>query len=682
VPVPTTVCRLRGTPLDVQPGTYSIPLSVSGQGAAGVGSLSGAVTVQVCVQPSSAYTPPYFVAAVDPVAVARYGASVGIGVKAWLRPGTNATVVSVTGQEGGPLPSWLRYNASAGEVQGRPAGDTTSGDFLVEVRFAVNGTAADLLTVVVRVAAAQVCSPAVVPGRGVWGGGVPADRAAVVLGGMDGSTYVAVAANGDVVVAGSVSSFGAGVNDVLVVRLDGRSGSVVWARVWGGIHSDWSRAVVIAPNGDVLVAGGTVSFSGSYDVCVLRLAGASGAVVWARTWYAVSSASLTEEAYSLTLTSNGDVVVVGTTNGAASGAGGFDALVMRLAGGTGARLWMRIWGGPSEDRASQVAMAANGDVMVAGYTRSFGGGQRDVFVLRLDSVSGAVLWARTWGGATDEAPNSMALAANGDVLVGGFVSSLGGANAGYDALVLRLAGGSGDVVWARTWSGSDFDNAVKVEAAPNGDVLVGGYTASFGAGGQDVLLLRLNGDNGDVVWARTWGGPQNDYIAGFALTAYGNVVVGGVSASFGPAPDVFVMEVQVNGTAPIFPELSFPAPARAGLTPTAVMTSVAGTVGSPAATTSLLTVDTIAQSVAGTNATGLLAAVKHLVPATVRALSLGAPLLQVGKPLGGNRVSSRWYCGFLCAVFVVELLRGTTIPWIDRCICQFHVHVGACWRAG
>jgi hypothetical protein len=67
----SAVCRLRGTPLDVEPGTYSFPLSVSSQGASGVGSLSGVVTVLLCVQSASAYTPPYFVSAVDPVVIAR-----------------------------------------------------------------------------------------------------------------------------------------------------------------------------------------------------------------------------------------------------------------------------------------------------------------------------------------------------------------------------------------------------------------------------------------------------------------------------------------------------------------------------------------------------------------------------------------------------------------------------------
>jgi hypothetical protein len=146
----TRVCRLRGTPLGVIPGTYPVPLSVSGPGGNGVGSLSAVVTVHVCVQPASVYTPAYFVSALNPVMVAPYGVLFTVDVVAWVRPGAGASVSSVTGRDGGPLPAWLTYDATAGVLQGLPAG-ATRGDYMVDVRFAVTGTPADLLTVVVRV---------------------------------------------------------------------------------------------------------------------------------------------------------------------------------------------------------------------------------------------------------------------------------------------------------------------------------------------------------------------------------------------------------------------------------------------------------------------------------------------------------------------------------------------------
>jgi uncharacterized delta-60 repeat protein len=627
------VRRLRGTPVGVRPGTYTFPLSVSGPGALGVGSLSGAVTVAVCVQPANAYTPPYFVSAVDPVVIAPYGVDMAIGVRAWLHPGANATVTSVTGRDGGPLPSWLAYNASAGEVQGRPAG-STSGDFLVDVRFAVNGTAADLVTLVVRVPAVSTCSPGVVPQRGVWGGGVVPP---MVLGGsmVERGWAVATASNGDVVFAGETDSYGAGRLDILVVRLDGRSGGVVWARVWGGIYDDQGPSMVITSNGDVLLTGLAVTaFTTSSDLFVLRLDGSSGAVVWARSWYAAPANNLFDSGYAIAMTPSGDVVVVGSTSGA--GAGSHDVLVMRLVGSTGALVWARTWGGSNDERANAVSVAANGDLVVAGYSRSYGSGALDVLALRMDSSNGSVLWARTWGGVGSDYASDLALASNGDLILVGYTTSFGAG--GNDALVLRLNSSSGAVVWARAWGGGSQEEGNAVAVASNGDVVVAGTTTSFGAGGYDALLLRLNSSSGDVVWARTWGGVQDDAPRDAAITTNGDVVI--VGDTFGLAQTAgnrngFVLAIITNGSSPVFPVLSSSAPASVGLAPGAVTASAAGTVISPLGSTASLVVNTNALAETGID-------VLSVLPVTVLALTPGYPQLQVG---------TAWYGGGIAAAY-------------------------------
>ena len=51
--------------------------------------------------------------------------------------------------------------------------------------------------------------------------------------------------------------------------------------------------------------------------------------------------------------------------------------------------------------------------------------------------------------------------------------------------------------WVKTYGGSDYDEARAVAIAENGDVIVAGYTRSFGAGGDDFWVLRLDA-NGNV----------------------------------------------------------------------------------------------------------------------------------------------------------------------------------------
>jgi len=59
--------------------------------------------------------------------------------------------------------------------------------------------------------------------------------------------------------------------------------------------------------------------------------------------------------------------------------------------------------------------------------------------------------------------------------------------------------------WVKTYGGSYNDLARAVAIAPNEDIIVTGKTASFGAGGWDVWVLRLD-ENGNVKWQKTYGG--------------------------------------------------------------------------------------------------------------------------------------------------------------------------------
>ena len=86
---------------------------------------------------------------------------------------------------------------------------------------------------------------------------------------------------------------------------------------------------------------------------------------------------------------------------------------------------------------------------------------------------------------------------------------------------------SGNLLWSRTYGGSRDDWASSVLATPDGGLLLVGGTKSFGAGGtEDIYLLRLNAA-GDVVWSRTYGGSDTDESAGAIPTSDGGLLLAG-----------------------------------------------------------------------------------------------------------------------------------------------------------
>ncbi|WP_232054710.1 PEGA domain-containing protein [Thermococcus sp. 2319x1] len=355
---------------------------------------------------------------------------------------------------------------------------------------------------------------------------------------FDWARAVALAENGDIIVAGGTESFGAGGYDVWVLRLD-ENGNVKWAKTYGGSGDDRAFAVAVAPNGDIIVAGETKSFgAGGYDVWVLRL-DENGNVRWQKTY----GGSGDDGAYAVAVAPNGDIIVAGYTY--SFGPGWEDFWVLRLDENGNVR-WQKTYGGTYMDKAYAVAIAPNGDIIVAGYTASFGAGGYNVWVLRLDA-DGNVKWQKTYGGNDYDWAYAVALAENGDIIVAGYTYSFG---AGYDDVWVVRLDENGNVRWQKTYGGSYYDEAFAVALAENGDIIVAGYTASFGAGGYDVWVLRLD-ENGNVKWQKTYGGSNDDRAFAVALAENGDIIVAGHTGGFDAGIwDFWVLRLPEDGSLP------------------------------------------------------------------------------------------------------------------------------------
>jgi uncharacterized delta-60 repeat protein len=282
-----------------------------------------------------------------------------------------------------------------------------------------------------------------------------------------------------------------------------------WVKTFQGDITDGVEAVAVAPNGDVVVAGTT-----NNAAWVLRL-DEKGNVKWGKTY----GMGVLSKAASVAVADNGDVIVAGWTQGLS--AGEVDFWVLRL-DENGKVKWEKTYGGDDEDYAHAVAIAKNGDIIVVGDTKSFGPSFTSVWVLRLDG-GGNIKWQKTYGSDGDETAYAVAITKNGDIIVAGDTNSFGAG--GSDFWVLRLDE-NGNVRWQRTYGGDGEDHARAVAIAKNGDIIVAGTTESFGAGGYDAWVLRLD-EKGNVKWEKTYGNMADDYANAVAVAPNGNIVVGG-----------------------------------------------------------------------------------------------------------------------------------------------------------
>ena len=343
--------------------------------------------------------------------------------------------------------------------------------------------------------------------------------------------------DGGFAVAGETFSFGAGSNDFLIVKL-APDGSLSWAKTFGGMTDDWKPSMVQTTDGGFAVAGSTLCFgAGSSDLILLKLA-SDGSLTWARTYGGTSW----DEVHSVIQTSDGGFAIAGETYGFA--ADETDVLVLKLAS-NGTLTWAKTFGGTGYDGAvASIIQTTDGGFALAVNTSSFSA-YADFLVLKLAS-DGSLTWARTFRGAYNDGPESIIQTSDGGFAIAGWTESSGAGRT--DFLVLKLAT-DGSLTWARTFGGADWDEASSVIQTSDGGFAVVGFTWSFGAGGDDFLMLKLTSD-GSLIWARIFGGASRELGHSIVQTSDGGFAIAGHTQSFGAAGDFIVLKIDPNGNYP------------------------------------------------------------------------------------------------------------------------------------
>jgi len=277
---------------------------------------------------------------------------------------------------------------------------------------------------------------------------------------------------------------GGGGNDMYIVKLDG-SVNIQWSKTVGGTNEDYVQSIIQTADDGYAVAGRSF-VSGGFDMYIVKLDG-SGNLQWSKT-----------------------------------------------IGGVG---------GTNHDDASSIIQATDGGYISAGWTNSFGAGNSDMYIVKLD-VNGALQWSKTVGGTDLDAAHSIIQTTDGGYAVAGLSNSFGAGS--LDMYIVKLDG-SGNLQWGKTVGGTGLDRAFSIIQTTDGGYISAGWTNSFGAGGSDMYIVKLS-SSGTLIWSKTVGGTNND--AGYSIirTTDGGYAVTGSTNSFGAGNyDMYIVKLDVNG---------------------------------------------------------------------------------------------------------------------------------------
>jgi len=251
-----------------------------------------------------------------------------------------------------------------------------------------------------------------------------------------------------------------------------------------------------------------------------------------------------EAGNSLIQTSDGGYAIAGITT--SFGAGGADVYVVKL-DAKGNLQWTRTIGGESDDIGQSLIQTSDGGYAIAGITESFGAGNPNVYVVKLDA-KGNLQWTKTIGGPHTEEGYSLIQTSDGGYAIAGSTFSFGAGQ--LDVYVVKLDA-KGNLQWTKTIGGENEDLGSSLIQTSDGGYAIAGYTGSFGAGlfNADVYVVKLDA-KGNLQWTKTIGGPKSESGRSLIQTSDGGYVIAGYTNSFGAGEaNVYVVKLDKNGDA-------------------------------------------------------------------------------------------------------------------------------------
>jgi len=342
--------------------------------------------------------------------------------------------------------------------------------------------------------------------------------------------------NNDYLVLGMTTSYGSGDKDISITRID-TNGIIIWTKILGTSIRDAPYDLKTNPTGGYMIAAWVLNDPPSYDDWYIIKIDENGNIL-SETFF---GGNHDDEIMDMELTLNGEYLLAGSTWSFANSL--VDICIARMDQNLNL-LWIKTFGTGIREYSRSVKRCNDGSFIIIGGQKDYNDQNNRIIVLKIDE-NGNLVWSKKYSGSNEDWGFDIIETINGDCLAVGYTNSYGVGN--YDILVNKIDT-DGNLLWAKTYGGSNDDKAFKIKKVNNGSYFISGYTNSFGAGDYDVLLLNIN-DDGNVIGAFTFGGESDEGGRSFLeKTNDGGCIIASQTKSFGNGNyDNFIIKTDENG---------------------------------------------------------------------------------------------------------------------------------------
>ncbi len=204
--------------------------------------------------------------------------------------------------------------------------------------------------------------------------------------------------------------------------------------------------------------------------------------------------------------------------------------------------WNKTYGGSDDEIASAIVQTADEGFIVAGMTSSFGAGGFDYWLVKTDS-QGKMQWNKTYGGDQDDFATSVIKTHDGGYALAGWTNSFG---AGGEDLWLVKTDSFGNMMWNRTYGAAFDDEAHALIQTGDGGYAVAGNTA-LANGTEDALLIKTD-PSGIMQWNQTYGGAKLQTALSIVQLSDSTYALAGYTLSLGGSTNAWLLKTDSAGT--------------------------------------------------------------------------------------------------------------------------------------
>lgn len=342
--------------------------------------------------------------------------------------------------------------------------------------------------------------------------------------------------------------------DYWVLKFTSES-TLQWSKTYGGSLDDRGNSIIQTSDGGFAILG----FSSSNDEDVTENAGSQD--YWISkldalgnlTWQKSFGYSGIDNGISLIQTNDNGYLLVGVLDVTASGGQGNTRNSQRRhAGGdywaiklntSGDIEWSKYYGGSFTDTPYDVIQSDNGYMIIGSSDSddidiSDSNGSYDFWVISI-SNTGELLWEKSYGGDEIDEARSITNSSDGNFIIVGDTRSsdqdISQNNGAADLWLIKITP-SGELIWEKTFGGSNFDVGRSVsKTQDNGFIITGSSRSSDGdlsanQGQNDAWVLKID-SNADIQWQHTIGGSDIDFAYDATQLNDGTIVAVGDSNS-------------------------------------------------------------------------------------------------------------------------------------------------------